>query len=190
MTDSNELREMREQLTVLKEKLKQEEILTDKLIRRAMQGQVRKIRRQGYVSIIGGVVALTAGNHVWKEMGMSVWFIVFTSLMMLVCIVIAILIHTRLSETDVHNGDLLSVACKAKQLKTEYQRWHGVGLPLGILWLLWLVAEQLWRTTDLTDTLYYMMGIVCGAVFGGIVGYRMHRRVLCECDDLIRQIEE
>ena len=188
--DYTELEDMRRQMAVLKEKLAAEEILTDRLLRRTMQSQVRRINRKANMQVVAGVLVLTAGNFVWRELGMSPAFMVATSIMMLVMIIMSIAIHSRLHEADVRDGDLLSVARHARLLKQHYRRWRQIGIPITMAWLAWLTYEIMMNATDTQSGLITMTPIIVGGIAGGIIGWYGHRMVQQSLDDIIEQIEE
>lgn len=189
-TDYNEMEEMRRQMAVLKEKLEKEEILSDRLLRNTMQSQVRSIRRRANWSIVGGVFVLTVGPMAFNNLGTSTTFIVVTSLMMLVMMLLTVMMHSRLREADVRDGELLAVARNARRLKDDYRRWRYIGIPLMILWLAWLVVEVMHGQSDPTDSLIMLTPVVAGGIIGGIIGWMRHNHLVGMLDDIIRQIEE
>lgn len=189
-TDYNEMEEMRRQMAVLKEKLEKEEILSDRLLRNTMQNQVRSIRRRANFSIVGGVCVLTIGPMAFSSLGASNIFIVVTSLMMLVLMVLTAVMHSKLKEADVRDGQLLAVARNARRLKDDYRRWRNIGIPLMIVWLAWLVVEVMHGQSDPTDSLIMLSPIVAGGIIGGILGVMRNNHLVGMLDDIIRQIEE
>jgi len=189
-TDYNEMEEMRRQMAVLKEKLEKEEILSDRLLRNTMQNQVRSIRRRANFSIVGGVCVLTIGPMAFSSLGASNIFIVVTSLMMLVLMVLTAVMHSKLREADVRDGQLLAVARNARRLKDDYRRWRNIGIPLMIVWLAWLVVEVMHGQSDPTDSLIMLSPIVAGGIIGGILGVMRNNHLVGMLDDIIRQIEE
>lgn len=188
--DYNELEEMRRQMAVLKEKLEKEEILSDRLLRNTMQNQVRSIRRRANLSIVGGVFVLIVGPMAFSSLGTSTTFIVVTSLMMLVMMLLTVMMHSKLREADVRDGELLAVARNARHLKDDYRRWRYIGIPLGIVWLAWLVVEVMHGQSNPTDSLIMLSPVVIGGIIGGILGVMRHNHLAGMLDDIIRQIEE
>ncbi len=189
-TDNSQLDEMRRQMAVLKEKLEKEEIMSDRLLRSTMQSQVRSIRRRANLSIVGAVCVLTVGPLAFSGLGASAIFIVVTSLMMLVMMVLTAVIHSRLKEADVRDGELLAVARNARRLKNDYRHWRNIGIPLSIIWLAWLVAEVMQHHPDPKDSLIIIAPIVVAGIIGCILGQMRHRNLVGALDDIIRQIEE
>lgn len=189
-TDYNEMEEMRRQMAVLKEKLEKEEILSDRLLRNTMQNQVRSIRRRANLSIVAGVCVLTVGPMAFSNLGTSNIFIVVTSIMMLVMMLLTVMMHSKLREADVRDGELLAVARNARRLKDDYRRWRNIGIPLMIVWLAWLVVEVMHGQSDPTDSLIMLSPVVAGGIIGGILGVMRNNHLIGMLDDIIRQIEE
>lgn len=189
-TDYNEMEEMRRQMAVLKEKLEKEEILSDRLLRNTMQNQVRSIRRRANLSIVAGVCVLTVGPMAFSNLGTSNIFIVVTSIMMLVMMLLTVMMHSKLREADVRDGELLAVARNARRLKDDYRRWRNIGIPLMIVWLVWLVVEVMHGQSDPTDSLIMLSPVVAGGIIGGILGVMRNNHLVGMLDDIIRQIEE
>lgn len=190
MTESTELDDMRAQMAVLKEKLNKEEIVTDSLLKSTMKGKMSTINRQAVISICAAVFVLTYGNWVWHDIGASLWFIGGTSLLMIVCIVITILMHKKMSQTDITNGNLLTVAKNAKKLKEQYIKWQRIGIPLVCIWFVWFAVDLLIKSDDIASVLCLIGGGLIGGIVGGIYGQSMHKKVLRACDEIIKQIEE
>lgn len=189
-TDYNEMEEMRRQMAVLKEKLEKEEILSDRLLRNTMQNQVRSIRRRANLSIVAGVCVLTVGPMAFSNLGTSTTFIVVTSLMMLVIMLLTVMMHSKLREADVRDGELLAVARNARRLKDDYRRWRYIGIPLMTAWLVWLVIEVVHGQSNPTDSLIMLTPVIIGGIIGGILGVMRHNHLVGMLDDIIRQIEE
>ena len=189
-TDYNEMEEMRRQMAVLKEKLEKEEILSDRLLRNTMQNQVRSIRRRANLSIVAGVCVLTVGPMAFSNLGTSTTFIVVTSLMMLVIMLLTVMMHSKLMEADVRDGELLAVARNARRLKNDYRRWRNIGIPLMTAWLVWLVIEVVHGQSNPTDSLIMLTPVIIGGIIGGILGVMRHNHLVGMLDDIIRQIEE
>lgn len=79
---------------------------------------------------------------------------------------------------------------EAKELKDNYNRWIKFAIPVTILWAVWFFYE-IWRSNE--DKHAAIILITCGAVgglIGAAIGWRMHKKVVNTCDDIVRQIEE
>ena len=110
---------------------------------------------------------------------------------MLVSFLATLLPHRWVSEEDINTGDLLTVAKQVRRLRKWYKDWYYVGIPLVVLWLMWLGVELYFAfDRDVTMLISTLVGALVGGTIGGIVGHRMNKRLIREMDDLIDEIEK
>ena len=190
MNETNELEEMRAQMALLKEKLNKEEILTDSLLRQAMTGKMSTINRYKWIALFASLFALTFGNASWYSIGMPLRFLIGTSIIMVVCVVATWIIHAKMDEKDIMDGNLLEVAKNVKKLKKQYITWQRIGYPVVAVWLLWFGYELMSLDKDKEYLWGLLISCIIGGIIGGIWGHMMNRKVMRSCDELIRQIEE
>lgn len=193
--ETNELQEMKEQMALLKETLRQEQIVNDRLLREAMRGKVERIHRKAWVVGLCALYVCTFGIWSFHELGLSCWFLGATVAMMIYSVVKTVVMHRRLAANNVMTDDLRTVAHAAKRLKKDYIRSLYGGLVMVFFWFLWLALEILFGQTIYAESSLLVRGTMLGLLFiggvvGFIIGYRMHRRVLSLCDDIIRQVDE
>ena len=190
MNETNELEEMRAQMALLKEKLDKEEILTDNLLKQTMTGKMSTINRYKWITLCAALFALTFGNVSWYGIGLPLRFLIGTSLLMVASVVATWIIHAKMDEKDIMNGNLLEVAKNARKLKKQYITWQRIGWPVIVLWLVWFFFELMSLDKDREYLWGLLIACVIGGIIGGIWGHMMNRKVMKACDDLIRQIEE
>lgn len=193
--ETNELQEMKEQLALLKDTLRKEQIVNDRLLREAMRGKVERIHRRAWVVGLCALYVCTIGLWSFYEIGLSKWFLGATVVMMIYSVVKTVLMHRRLAAHSVMTDDLRTVAHAAKRLKEDYIRALYGGMAMAFAWVVWLALEILLGQTIYAESSLVARGAVIGimligGIVGFIIGYRMHRRVLSLCDDIIRQVEE
>ena len=190
MNETNELEEMRAQMALLKEKLDKEEILTDNLLKQAMTGKMSTINRYKWITLFAGIFALTFGNISWYNIGLPIRLLVGTSILMVVSVVATWIIHAKMDERDIMDGNLLEVVKNAKKLKKQYITWQRIGYPVIIVWLAWFGYEVMSLNQDKEYLVGLLIACAIGGMIGGIWGHMMNRKVMKACDELIRQIEE
>ena len=193
--ETNELQDMKEQMALLKETLRKEQIVNDRLLREAMCGTVERIHRRAWIGGICALYVLTFGLWSFRSIGLSWWFIGGTVFLMVYSVADTIIIHRRMRTNSIMTDDLRTVAYAAKRMKLDYAASLRRGLVLVFIWLLWLGLEIQFGSTvfaDCSETgrLAVLAAMAVGAATGGAIGYKMHRRVLSLCDDIIRQVEE
>lgn len=188
--ENDELNEMRSQMAVLKEKLEKETIVNEKLLRDSMNTKAIIINRQAWISGVAALFVIFIVVSTWWEfMGISKVFCIVTVVYMVFAAFMTWWMHRDINK-ETMSGDLLTVAKKAKELKDNYNRWIKFAIPVTILWAVWFFYE-IWRTNE--DKHAAIILITCGAVgglIGAAIGWRMHKKVVNTCDDIVRQIEE
>ena len=186
----DELQEMREQMAALKEKLNKQEVVNERLIRDVLSQKMKVINKNGWISGICGLFVITFGNFMFYQMGLSTYFLIGTTVMMLFCIATTWISHSWVNSNEIANGDLLRVAKQAYRLQKEYKNWKYIALPMILAWGVWLGLEYAAEVKDTTIVLVTMSGGVVGGLIGGIIGFRQNKKVINELDEMIRYIKE
>lgn len=185
-----ELEEMRQQVSLLKEKLDRQELVNDKMLRKTMKTKISSLKVQQYTEYFSALFVITIGSVIFKAMGCSWSFVIGTILYMSVCAVATFIMHRNLNRDDTANGDLLTVAKHAKKLKKDYHDWFYFAIPSIILWLAWFGYEQYQIYNDMKMALGVFIGALIGGAIGGTIGLLMHRKAKNTLNDIIEQIEE
>ena len=186
----DELQEMREQMAALKEKLNKQEVVNDRLIRDVLSQKMKMINKNGWVSGLCGLFVITFGNYVFYQMGLSTWFLIGTTVMMIFCVVVIWISHSWVNSNEIANGDLLRVAKQAFRLQKVYKNWKYIALPMILSWGVWLGLEYAAIVQDTAIVFGTMSCGVIGGLIGGIIGFRQNKKVINELDGMIRYIEE
>lgn len=184
-----ELEEMRQQLAALKERLDKEQIVNDKLLRSSMKQKAGVINRQRWISCIaaGFVVAMMFTS--FYPQGYSLGFCIGTSIFMVFCCAMTNWFHRDVSD-EAMDADLLTVAQNVRRLKHRYQMWIRYSFPLVVLWVAWLLYEMYYQLAG-NMTVFWITAVsaIVGGIVGGIIAWRMHKKVYRMCDEIVEQIE-
>lgn len=184
-----ELEEMRAQLTVLKNKLDKETIINERLLRDTMKRKAKTINANAWVGAGCGIFVILWAIFFLPEIGFSWYFIVATIVMMLVCIFFTWKQHKNVNDKTM-NGDLLTVAKVMKKLKEDYINWLKYAFIMIAIWLPWLATEYCLILKDWKKCVFVVSGLFVGAAIGAFIGLRMHKSVIRNAEDIIKQIEE
>lgn len=184
-----ELEEMRAQLTVLKNKLDKETIINERLLRDTMKRKAKTINANAWVSVGAGIFVILWAIFFLPELGLSWYFVIATIVMMLVCIFFTYKQHKNVNDKTM-NGDLLTVAKVMKKLKQDYQNWLKYAFIMIAIWLPWLATEYCLILKDWKKCVFVVSGLFVGAAIGAFIGLRMHKSVIRNAEDIIKQIEE
>ena len=192
---SNELQLMREQLEILKTKLKGQEIVNDKLLRKSMGRQVSWIKKYLIMEVIlvPFLLIIFAGFH--ATTGISWWLFGFLAVM-LVADVAADLYVNRMKSSELLSGDLISVRKHYTKMKSLRARTFAIGVVAVIIWVVWLMWE-LYRIActsgdELERATAYggVIGCIVGCFIGLAVAFFIFWKMQKTNDKVIHQIEE
>ncbi len=186
---NNEFEEMRQQMIILKEKLQQQDIVNEKVMRRTMKRNVSGInRRYTFVSIL---CILMIPYSYWAFVsltGMSIYFWAATSVFMLLCFGYTVY-NGRHLNSRLFSKDLLKARTEVANAKKLDHDWLKIGIPICILWLGFLGYElyQLGLGDHFIPTVILLA--VC-ALAGAAVGLKIHFKNQDEYAEIIDEIDD
>lgn len=186
------LEQLRNDYSALKSKVEKQAILNEKLLQSVFQSKVKSIHSVGWTSALCGLFVILVSPlafHYNPALNLSWAFVAGTDLMMLVCIAYTWYFHSDV-KTPEAGASLKEFAQNVKTLKVRYQNWIRVAYIMIFVWMGWMFTEMFMTTEDKTLTYFAATGVLVGAVIGGILGFRMDRNVIKNCDDIIAAIEE
>ena len=188
-TNDFELENMRQQMTTLKNILDQQEIVSDRLIRRSMRDTAGNITRRYYLIMALCVLVIPYTYVVFvMNLGLSLAFWIGTSIFMLVCGGATYYNCLNVTSANMMSDNLIGVGKKMARAKKFDANWLFFGIPAVILWLAWLVWELYQLDADAAR--YSLYGVVCGAIVGAVFGIKIHTRTLRQYQDIIDQIDD
>ena len=187
---SQELEEMRSQISILKDKLEKQNIVNEQHIRRSMKSKMSSINRTIAGTIIAGSFALPYCTWFFWSQDLSKLFIVATAIMLAVCLGLTILQQVRLKNLDFSDSNLVETAEELSKVKKHYSEWKWVALPMIIIWLGWLMYEMINNMGTEPYVIGFCCGAAVGAIIGGIIGFRINRKVIRKTGEILEQIEE
>lgn len=193
MEENNEtLEQLRSEYNALKERLANQEITSDRLLRETMKSKVRGIRSLVTVSEVCGIFVMVIAPFVFHYnpvVRASWWFIAGTEILMGFCVVMDWIFSHKLSERDAYSKDLLTFSKSVKEVRNHFKSWTKWGLILGTLWTGWLVAEVLLHSEEPKMAVSMMIGMAAGMLVGAFAGLKMNSRLVRNCDEIIAGIE-
>ena len=186
----DELQEMREQLAALKEKMNAQEMVNDRLIRDILIKKKKSVDKNIWIVGICGLFTATIGNWTFSDLGVSTWFLIGTTVLMLVSFLLTIIPHNWVKKADIQSGNLLVAAKQARRLRKLYKDLEIIGIVLAVIWLAWLFIEFS-AAIENKQMLYILVGAAAiGGIIGGIIGLVLSRKTIHTLDEMIQEIEE
>jgi len=183
-----ELEEMREQICLLKEKLANENIINDRLLRESTKSKIFGIQRQATIIVILGLLAAPYCIWAFRNIGLSWVFCGVTAVMLLFCACMTAFMHARINSNRAASGSLIECVKQMKKLKQQYKDWYKIAIPMLAVWIIWLIIEII-KVSSGTPLVILVSGMLIGAGIGGFFGFRAHKNVIDTCDEVIESIE-
>lgn len=187
--DFMELDEMRAQISLLNKKLEKESIVNERLLRDAMKSKAKTINANAWVSVGASVFVIIWALFFFPAEGFSWCFTAITIIMMLVCDFFTWKHHKNVNSKTM-NGDLVTVAKVMKKLRDDYVNWLKYDIIMVIFWFAWLATEYCIILKDWKLSILIIVSLLISLAIGGYIGIRMHKSVIHNAEDIIKQIEE
>ena len=190
MNENFDLENMRQQMTTLKNKLNQQEIISDRLVRRSMKNEVNTIARRYYIIMTIGLFMIPYGYWCFVKLsGLSIFFWVVTCIFMLVCVGATYYTLRKINDPDMMNRNLVEARKKVASAKKFEANWLFFGIPAVVLWMSWFLYETYQLHGGAFSNGLFWGGCV-GGIIGAICGIKMHFRTQRQYQDIIDQIED
>ena len=187
---SQELEEMRSQIDILKNQLEKQVIVNDTHIRNSMKSKASDINRTVGATIFLGVIALIYCTWFFYSQGLSLLFVIATSIMLATCIILTIAQKVALGKLDFSSDNIVETAKILGKIKTHYSEGHRIAIPMILIWFGWLIYEVISTLGPSPMTIGFCCGAFIGGILGGIMGFRINRKVVRKASEILSQIEE
>ena len=189
---SHELEQMRTQIGMLKQKLEQQAIVNDTHIRNSMKSKISDLNRTILGTIFAGIFAVIFAPVTFYVQGCSLIFVIATAIMLAVCLGLTIVQKINLgSMMELSQDNLVETARKLSKVRTHYKEWYRIAIPMILAWVGWMIYEMV-NTIGIESPT--AIGFYCGAgvglLIGGIIGFRINRKVVRQANEILAQIEE
>lgn len=194
-TKNTEFEEMRQQLGILKNKLENQTLINDKLIRQSMLHKMSFIKKYTWVSFLGLLFIYYIYYEAREIFNLSWWFYGFTVIFMTLSVCFDAYIN-RVNKKDFLNGDLIAASLQMQQMKKLRKKSLLCGISILTIWFPWLCVE-LYNGLGLAngtknESLFYgmMVGGGVGLIIGAVIGISIYFRMQRINSDIIQQIDE
>lgn len=199
-TNETGLEQMRSQLEALRHKLDNQQIVNDRLMRKAMRsgmGWIERFVRVEECLLLPLVAVVFLGLKV--ALGLSWWFFAFT---MVMCVADVVADHkvNILSGTLWHDCSMVEVRRRLVRMKGLRRRQLLISIPVLLVWVSLFVLELLSAgvfgpgVPPVSEWSPAAFGGVAGGIVGAVAGLAVAvavvRRMQRTNDALIRQIDE
>ena len=181
---------MRQQLTTLKNKLNQQEIVNDRLIRHSMEKTASNISRKYNIVMLLGILMVPYFYWVFiKLSGFSMTFWIASSIFMLVCVGATYYNSRNLNDSNMMTNNLVDVRRRMARAKKFDADWLFIGIPFAITFLGWFMYESYLLHPDAFFNGLFWAGCI-GGTLGAIWGFSLHFKTQRQYQEIIDQIED
>ena len=185
-----ELEELRGQVSLLKEKLLRQQIISERAIIEAAQKGIGKLNRQGNIWSVFGVFAVVYCTYVFYKFGYSEGFVVGTAIFLGLCAFTTIYAHMGIHSIDVAHGNLVDIAQRLVRFRKIYSRWHLFSVPALCVWIYFFIkcAPEEFGGVDMDGIV--IISSILGGLIGGAIGLKAHFKVIRDTDNVIANIND
>ena len=188
--NETQFEDMRQQLSTLKKKLGEQEIVNDRLMRRSMRNEVNTIARRYYVIMAVGLFMVPYGYWCFVKLsGLSIFFWIVTSIFLLICAGATYYTLRKINDPNLMNRNLVEARKKVASAKKFEANWLLFGIPAVILWLGWFLYEVYQIHGGALGNGFFWGGCI-GGIIGAICGLSLNFRTQHQYQDIIDQIED
>ena len=190
MNNDFELESMRQQMNTLKNKLNQQEILNDRVMRRSMRNEVNTITRRYYIIMAVGLFMVPYGYWSFVKLaGLSLFFWIVTSIFMLICVGATYYTCRKINDPNLMNRNLVEARKKVASAKKFEADWLFFGIPAVVLWLGWFLYEVYQIHGGAIGNGFFWGGCI-GGIIGAICGLSLNFKTQRQYQEIINQIED
>lgn len=185
----HELDDMRLQFGQLKEMLKEQTILNDKMMRKAMKGDYSKVRADLVFSIVFELLAIPLQVFLMPWLGLPLWFTLVTVAFLFSALFASVYSLRKYASDDIMTGNLTGVAAKIVRYKRFGIYWFFYAMPFLVFWLCFFF----YFITKGQDS-EFVEGVVWGGIIGGSIGLTLgfvnYAQNLRRMNRILQQIRE
>ncbi len=132
----NEVDEIRQQLAIFKQRLDQQEIINDRLLRRSMNARLNVFAKGSIIADIIGLLFMPVMFWGFSKIGVPWYFSGFILLMLMIETAYNIFCHRQLQRLFHDGNDLLTVRRGLLRFKRNERLQMLISVPLVLLWVL------------------------------------------------------
>ncbi len=179
-----ELEDMRQQMAVLKQKLEQQEIVSEQLIRQSIREKVTRINQKYkldyyIIPVVLFLMVISAINHYMPQP-----FVIATCIYIIVTSAYMIWAKLDLRNSHVMTENLLETQQKVALAKQRHRVFYKYDQVLLAVWLIWETIPK--EGVSKLPFICAMIGLA-GAI---LMGIRNYRKAQSRYQEILEQIED
>ena len=190
--ENKELQELKEQLSALNAKLDKQAEINDKMIGKALDSSVNRMKNLVSKQMWFCFFALILVSAIVILQGVSTPLIIATIVFLAVNAYIAVIMNMK-EKSISGTGDMVNTMKSVLEYKKLNRNSTLVLLPIAILWAVWYVYEigEILGFKGGREYIFLIVACALGGILGGLCGYfSFYRPSMRQADEIIAQIDE
>ena len=187
----NEVVELREQLALFKQRLNQQEIINDRLMRRSMNARISVFTKGSVVADIFGLLMMPLIILALHMAGASWYMGIVIVIAIIAELAYNIVAHRKLQQLFTTDNDMLTVRCGLIKFKRNERLQMLISIPLIFLWALALCWQLGAFSDDPTGRgAVFGANIAIGGSIGLLIAFGIYLWEMRRVNHSIREIDE
>lgn len=185
---SQELKQMRQDYAVLKERFDKQQIINEQLIQNAMKKDVRRLFLSKKTAPVGVAIAILAVILSYVQ-GMAWWVTLSLIIFTVIFFPAVYWVYKGVREDEIYNGDILSTAETLLRFKKRYIAMES---GICIFFFAFVIAATIFMTSmNISTELMWRRGILIVLLCVGTLAFEYYyaKRILNACDDIIGRLK-
>ena len=187
----NEVDELREQLALFKQRLNQQEIISDRLMRRSMNARISIFTKGSVVADIFGLLMMPLIILALHMAGASWYMGIVIVIAIIAELAYNIVAHRKLNQLFTTDNDMLTVRRGLIKFKRNERLQMLISIPLIILWV-FALCWQLGAFSDnpTANSAVFGSNIAIGGSIGLLIAFGIYLWEMRRVNHSIREIDE
>ncbi|MBQ8065226.1 MAG: hypothetical protein IJ200_06180 [Prevotella sp.] len=183
-----ELEQLRSQVAEFKNRLEQQEIVSERLLKQAMSGHVSWFKKLNVWADVVGLCLMPLVALFMREIGSS-WAPFITLLVFLIGELIFNIWNTRsISSQHLMSNDVMTSRQRLLRFKQREQWQTVIEVPMIVLWLVWQYFDVAGSTShNQTEMTVWFISVL---VMGLAIGFYLYYREMRSLSKAIKDIDE
>ena len=192
--DFESLEQMKQQMTMLKEKLDHQNVVNEKLILKSVKNNNNFVNRSTIIFLIIGIFALPFCTFYFYKSGFHWWFVAYTVAMLLWSIIQMIANKVKYNIEQYIDKDLVLCLDKMIRAKSAYSRQFKQSIVFIVIFMIMFYCDIILRAyaggINKGIAICLIIGGTVGGIIGGIIGFSNNFKQRRAIDEMVEDLKE
>ena len=183
-----ELQALKQQFALLNEKLEQQKIISREAVLENINERIayidRKRRIRQWFMIVGYPILPIPMMRFW-DMPVGIYVLYYA--MGIAALIATRQMFRRLDVPSLASASLIDAGKRVMRYERDVRRWRYFALPVALAFLIW-VGYALSPAESNSTPIYAQIGMIVGAIIGGIFGIMEERKFARKLNEILQQI--